>query len=84
MGRREAEPPIGGIYRRRNPRASPLYQCVRRRGDELNVSGLISRSIETQVLECFPDTAVRLQLFALAYTLGNFFRRSVLPRSLEH
>ncbi len=32
----------------------------------------------------FIDNAVRLQLFALAYNLANFFRRLVLPRSLKH
>ncbi len=51
--RREAQPPTGGIYRPRNPRASPLYQCVRRHRDELNVSGLITRPVEAQVLERF-------------------------------
>ena len=33
--RRDVQPPTGGIYRTRNPRVSPLYQCVRRHGDEL-------------------------------------------------
>jgi len=27
--RRDAQPPTTGIYRPRNPRSSPLYQCVR-------------------------------------------------------
>jgi hypothetical protein len=27
---------------------------------------------------------VRLQLFVLAYNLGNFLRQSVLPRSVRH
>jgi hypothetical protein len=27
---------------------------------------------------------VRLQLFALAYNLGNFFRRLVLPAAVKH
>ena len=30
------------------------------------------------------DNQVRLQLFALAYNLGNFLRRSALPRSISH
>ncbi len=43
----------GGIYRPRNPRASPLYQCLRRHGDELDAAGFIQRPVEGQVLERF-------------------------------
>jgi hypothetical protein len=32
----------------------------------------------------FSDNQVRLQLFALAYNLGNFLRRFALPRSICH
>ena len=32
----------------------------------------------------FVDNQVRLQLFALAYNLGNFQRRLALPRSVQH
>jgi len=32
----------------------------------------------------FVDNQVRLQLFALAYNLGNFLRRLALPRSIRH
>ena len=32
----------------------------------------------------FVDNQVRLQLFVLAYNLGNFLRRLVLPRSVAH
>ena len=31
----------------------------------------------------FMDNHVRLQLFALAYNLGNFLRRLVLPRPMK-
>ena len=31
----------------------------------------------------FVDNQVRLQLFALAYNLGNFLRRLVLPRPMK-
>jgi hypothetical protein len=51
--RKDAQPPAGGIYRPRNPRASPLYQCLRRHGDELDAAGLSHRPVETQVLERF-------------------------------
>jgi hypothetical protein len=32
----------------------------------------------------FKDNQTRLQLFALAYNLGNFLRRLALPRDVEH
>ena len=32
----------------------------------------------------FDDNKVRLQLFALAYNLGNFLRRLALPRAVKH
>jgi hypothetical protein len=32
----------------------------------------------------FRDNEVRLQLFGLAYNLGNFVRRLALPRSVKH
>ncbi len=32
----------------------------------------------------FVDNQVRLQLFVLAYNLGNFLRRLALPRSVAH
>jgi hypothetical protein len=32
----------------------------------------------------FVDNEVRLLLFVLAYTLGNYFRQAVLPRSVSH
>ena len=31
----------------------------------------------------FVDNQVRLQLFALAYNLGNFFRKAALPKSVS-
>ena len=41
--RSDAQPPADCIYRPRNPQASPLYRCVRRRGEELDAAGLIQR-----------------------------------------
>ncbi len=32
----------------------------------------------------FADNQVRLQLFALAYNLGNFLRRLALPKKIRH
>lgn len=39
----------------------------------------------TRLLCCnFQDNQVRLQLFVLAYNLGNFLRNLALPRSIKH
>jgi hypothetical protein len=51
--RTDAQPLAGGIYQPRNPRASPLYQCIRRHGAELDAAGLVHRPVEGQVLERF-------------------------------
>jgi hypothetical protein len=53
--RKDAQPPTGGIYRPRHPRASPLYQCVRRHSDDLDAAGLVHRPVEAEVLERFLD-----------------------------
>ena len=43
-------------------------------------------AIKWTKLSChdFVDNQVRLQLFALAYNLGNFLRRLALPRPMKH
>jgi Transposase DDE domain group 1 len=43
-------------------------------------------AIQWTRLSCrrFKDNQVRLQLFALAYNLGNFLRQLALPREVEH
>ncbi len=43
-------------------------------------------AVKWTLLSChdFVDNQVRLQLFALAYNLGNFLRRLALPRSVKH
>ena len=51
--RRDAQPPTIGIYRPRNPRSSPLYQCVRRHSDELDAAEVVRRPVEAEVLERF-------------------------------
>ena len=66
MGCREAGEGTG-FYRPRNPRASPLYQCVDRHADELEASGAIRRSVERQVLERFLDCGDLHKGFARIY-----------------
>ena len=43
-------------------------------------------AIQWTKLSCrtFKDNQTRLQLFALAYNLGNFLRRLALPKSVRH
>jgi transposase-like zinc-binding protein len=50
---RERAPLAGGVYRPRNPRASPLWQCAKRHGAELRASGRLRRALEAQVVERF-------------------------------
>jgi len=39
-----AAPASGGLYRPRNPRASPLWQCATRHAAELRVAGRLQRA----------------------------------------
>ena len=45
-----------------------------------------SSAVKWTRLSChaFADDQVRLQLFALAHNLGNFFRQVALPKSVRH
>ena len=65
--RKDAQPPTGGIYRPRNPRVSPLYQCVRRHSGELDAAGLVHRPVEAEVLERFLDCGDLHKGFARIY-----------------
>ena len=40
--------------------------------------------LNTAVFQQFVPNQVRMGLFVLAYNLGNFLRRLVLPRSIKH
>ena len=65
--RKDAQPPTGGIYRPRNPRASPLYQCVRRHSHDLDAAGLVHRPVEAEILERFLDCGDLHKGFARVY-----------------
>ncbi len=43
----------GDLYRPRNPRASPLWQCASRHAGELRAAGALRRAVEEQALERF-------------------------------
>jgi len=53
--RKDACTATGGIYRPRNHRASPLYQCVACHYDELEAGDHFTRPVEEQVLTRFLD-----------------------------
>ena len=43
----------GGLYRPRNPQASPLWQCAKRHAKELREAGRLRRAVEEQAIERF-------------------------------
>jgi transposase-like protein len=65
--RKDACTASGGLYRPRNPRASPLHQCVRRHYDELAAGGRFTRPVEEEVLTRFLDCGDLHQGFARIY-----------------
>lgn len=66
-GCRGTTSPGGGLYRPRNPRGSPLWQCARRHAGELRESGRIRRPVEQQVIERFIACGDPHQGFARIY-----------------
>jgi hypothetical protein len=75
--RKDAQPPTGAIYRPGNPRASPLYQGVRRHCDDLDAAGLVHRPLKAEALERFLDCGDLHKGFTLAY--GEWLEDYVLP-----
>jgi len=75
-----------GIYCPRNPRVSPLYQCVRHHAVEFNDARLVRRPVEAAVLERFlaygdwlernllAPVPHRQYVFALPKLIRPFFR----------
>jgi len=66
-GCRGATSPGDGLYRPRNPRGSPLWQCARRHAGELRESGRIGRPVERQIIERFIACGDPHQGFARIY-----------------
>ena len=56
-----------GVYRARNPRASPLWQCAKRHGTALRDSGRLQRALEQRVIECFIECGDPHHGFARIY-----------------
>jgi hypothetical protein len=67
--------PVTGAVSRAHAENPCAKNCSKR-------SGHVAR----QRLSChdFVDNQVRLQLFVLAYNLGNFLRQAVLPQAVRH
>ncbi len=57
----------GGVYRPRNPRASPLWQCARRHAKELREAGRLRRALEERVIERFIECGDPHHGFARIY-----------------
>lgn len=60
-------PPRGAAYRPRNPRASPLWQCVQRHAKELHDAGQFQRVVEERVIERFIECGDPHHGFARIY-----------------
>jgi hypothetical protein len=56
-----------GVYRPRNPRASPLWQCARRHGGELREAGRFQRAVEERAIERFIECGDPHHGFARIY-----------------
>jgi len=81
----ELFPRIGFIITNMTGRPNKIVRSYNRRGTAEQWIKEGKNAVKWTRLSCrnFRDNQVRLQLFALAYNLGNFLRRLVLPRSIK-
>ena len=82
----ELFPRIGFIITNMTGRPNKVVRFYNRRGTAEQWIKEGKNAVKWTRLSCrnFRDNQVRLQLFALAYNLGNFLRRLALPRSVKH
>ncbi len=82
----ELFPRIGFIVTNLNRRAKNVVCFYNKRGtaEQWIKEGKIALTWTRLSCHDFRDNEVRLQLFALAYNLGNFLRTLALPRKIEH
>ena len=82
----ELFPRIGFIVTNLTRRARSVVRFYNRRGtaEQWIKEGKIALTWTRLSCHDFRDNEVRLQLFALAYNLGNFLRTLALPRKIEH
>jgi hypothetical protein len=81
----ELFPRIGFIVTNLNWHAKRVVRFYNQRGtaEQWIKEGKIALTWTRLSCHAFRDNAVRLQLFALAYNLGNFLRRLALPRNIQ-
>ena len=84
--RGELFPRVGFIVTNLHWRAKNVVHFYNKRGTAEQWIKEGKNAVKWTKLSChgFADNQVRLQLFALAYNLGNFFRQAVLPKSMRH
>jgi hypothetical protein len=82
----ELFPRIGFIVTNLERRAKRVVRFYNQRGTAEQWIKEGKNAVKWTRLSChdFVDNQVRLQLFVLAYNLGNFLRQSVLPQSVKH
>ncbi len=66
-------PVRGGLYRPREPCASPLWQCAMRHGNELRAAGRLRRAVEEQVIERFIECGDPHHGFARIWRMTSEF-----------
>ena len=84
--RGELFPRVGFIVTNLRWRAKNVVRFYNHRGTAEQMIKEGKNAVKWTRLSChdFVDNQVRLQLFALAYNLGNFFRQTALPKSVRH
>ena len=82
----ELFPRVGFIVTNRNRSARGIVRFYNLRGTAEQWIKEGKNAVKWTRLSChdFVDNQVRLQLFVLAYNLGNFLRQTVLPRAVRH
>jgi hypothetical protein len=82
----ELFPRVGFIVTNLNKRAKNVVKFYNGRGTAEQWIKEGKNAVKWTKLSCrtFKDNQTRLQLFALAYNLGNFLRRLALPRDVKH
>ena len=84
--RGELFPRVGFIVTNLNQRSKNVVKFYNGRGTAEQWIKEGKNAVKWTKLSCrtFRDNQTRLQLFALAYNLGNFLRRLALPRDVKH
>ena len=82
----ELFPRVGFIVTNANWRSHNVVRFYNGRGTAEQWIKEGKQALTWTRLSChdFRDNEIRLQLFALAYNLGNFMRQLALPRKIEH